>query len=69
MRVVIVLISNHWLSIDFSNFPLNNCLAQVLEIWYVEMPGGPLPRLFKCKSLDPTWPCTRRILCSNHRNP
>ena len=29
------------------NLLLQNCLAQVLEIWYVALPGGPLPSLFK----------------------
>ena len=25
---------------------LQNCFAQELEIWYVALPGGPLPSLF-----------------------
>ena len=32
---------------------LQNCLAQVLELWYVTLPGGPLPSLFK--SFEWTW--------------
>ena len=27
------------------NLLLQNCLTQVLEIWYVALPGGPLPGL------------------------
>ena len=38
------------------NLLLQNCLAQVLEIWYVTMPGGPLPSLFKPRSQGPRWP-------------
>ena len=38
---------------------LQNLLAQMLEIWYVELPDGPLPSLFKQKSLGPRRPCTR----------
>ena len=29
------------------NLLLQNCLAQVLEIWHVALPGGLLPSLFK----------------------
>ena len=38
---------------------LQNCLAQMLEIWYVALPGGHLPSLFKPRSKDPRWPCAR----------
>ena len=38
---------------------LQNCLAQVLEIWYAALPGGPLPSLFKPRSQGPRWPCAR----------
>ena len=30
-----------------SKMALRNCLAQVLEIWFVALLGGPLPSLFK----------------------
>ena len=29
------------------NLLLQNRLAQVLDIWYIALPGGPLPSLFK----------------------
>ena len=29
---------------------LQNCLAQVFEIWYVALPGGPLSSVFKPRS-------------------
>ena len=38
---------------------LQNCLAQVLEIWYLSLSGGPLPSLFKPRSQDPRWPHAR----------
>ena len=38
------------------NLLLQNCFAQVLEIWYVALPGGPLPSLFKPRSQGPRWP-------------
>ena len=38
------------------NLLLQNCLAQVLEIWYLALPGGPLPSLFKPRFQDPRWP-------------
>ena len=41
------------------NLLLQNCLAQVLEIWYVVLPGGPLPSLFKARSQGPRWPRAR----------
>ena len=41
------------------NLLLQNCLAQVLEFWYVALPGGPLPSLFKPRSQDPRWPRAR----------
>ena len=41
------------------NLLLQNCLAQMLEIWYVALPGGPLPSLFKPRSQGPRWPCAR----------
>ena len=31
----------------FNYFLLQNHLAQMLEIWYGALPGGPLPSLFK----------------------
>ena len=31
----------------FKNLLLQNHLAQMLEIWYVALPSGPLPNLFK----------------------
>ena len=34
---------------------VQNCLAQVLEIWFVALLGGPLPSLFKPRSQDPRW--------------
>ena len=45
--------------IYFKNLLLQNCLAQVLEIWYVALPGGPLPSLFKPRSQGPRWPRAR----------
>ena len=41
------------------NLLLQNCLAQVLEIWYVALPGAPLPSLFKPRSQGPRWPLAR----------
>ena len=41
------------------NLLLQNCLAQMLEIWYVALPGGPLPSLFKPRSRGPRWPRAR----------
>ena len=38
---------------------IQNCLAQVLEIWYVALPGAPLPSLFKPRSQGPRWPLAR----------
>ena len=46
-------------------FHLQNCLAQVLGIWYVALPGGPLPIFFKQSSkMAPR----QGFLGSNHRN-
>ena len=45
--------------IYFKNLLLQNCLAQVLEIWYVALPGGPLPSVFKPRSQGPRWPRAR----------
>ena len=41
------------------NLLLQNCLAQVLEIWYIALPGGPLPSLFKPRSQGTRWPGAR----------
>ena len=41
------------------NLLLKNCLAQELEIWYVALPGNPLPSLFKPRSQGPRWPRAR----------
>ena len=41
------------------NLLLQNCLAQVLEIWHVALPGGLLPSLFKPRSQGPRWPRAR----------
>ena len=30
----------------FKSFLLQNLLAQILEMWYVPLPKGPLPSLF-----------------------
>ena len=45
--------------IYFKNLLLQNSLAQVLEIWYVALPGGPLPSLFKPRSQGSIWPRPR----------
>ena len=45
--------------IYFKNLLLQNYLAQVLEIWYVALPGGPLPSLFKPRPQGPRWPRAR----------
>ena len=42
--------------IYFKNLLLQNCLAQGLEIWYIALPGGPLPSLFKPRFQGPRWP-------------
>ena len=41
------------------NLLLQNCLAQALEVWYVALPGGPLPSLFKPRFQGPRWPLAR----------
>ena len=41
----------------------HNHLSQVHEIWYVALPSGPLPSLFKLKSQGSIWP-----FCLKHRN-
>ena len=41
------------------NLLLQNCLAQMLEIWYVALPSGPLPSLFKWWPQGPKWPWGR----------
>ena len=42
--------------IYLKNLLLQNCLAQGLEIWYIALPGGPLPSLFKPRFQGPRWP-------------
>ena len=41
------------------NLLLQNCLAQMLEIRYVALPGSPLVSLFKPRSKGPRWPRAR----------
>ena len=41
------------------NLLLHNCLAQMLEIWYVELPSRPLLSLFKWWPKGPKWPWGR----------
>ena len=43
--------------IYLKNLLLQNCLAQGLEIWYIALPGSPLPSLFKPRFQGPRWPC------------
>ena len=38
------------------NLLLQNHLAQMLEIWYVALPSGPLLSSFKRRSEIPKWP-------------
>ena len=42
--------------IYLKNLLLQNCWAQGLEIWYIALPGGPLPSLFKPRFQGPRWP-------------
>ena len=42
--------------INLKNLLLQSCLAQVLEIWYVVLPYGRLPSLFKPRSQGPILP-------------
>ena len=35
------------------NLRLQNNLAQILQIWYVAVPSGPLPSLFQVMSQGP----------------
>ena len=49
----------------FKNLFFSGPIAQMLEIRYVELPSGPLPRLFKSRSQGPKWPNTRGVLGSN----
>ena len=44
------------------NFLLQNHLPQMLEIRYVALSSGPLPRLFKSRSEGSTWPYARGSL-------
>ena len=41
------------------NLLLQNYLAQMLEILYVVLPSGNLPRLFKRRSQGLRWPCAK----------
>ena len=45
------------IEIYLKNLLLQNCLAQGLEIWYIALPDGPLPSLFKWWPWGPKWPC------------
>ena len=36
---------------------LENHLDQTLEIWYIALPSGPIPSLFKWQPQGPKWPC------------
>ena len=42
--------------IHLKTFFLQNCMAQVLEIYTVASPCGPLPNLFKRRSQGLRWP-------------
>ena len=45
--------------IYLKNLLLQNCLAQGLDIWFIAVPGGPLPSLFKPRFQGPRWPRAR----------
>ena len=51
----------------FINPLLKNFLAQVLEIWYVALPGGPFASLIRASFQGSKWPLARGLV-SNHRN-
>ena len=54
-----------WVQKKNRNLLLQNCLAKVLESWYVALPGSPLPSLFKLKSHSPRWQRTRGSYIQN----
>ena len=43
----------------FKNLLCQNHMAQMFEIWYVALPSGPLPSLFRYRSQGPRWPLAR----------
>ena len=43
----------------FKNLLLQNHLPQMFEIWFVALPGGLLPSLFKPRFEGPKWPYSR----------
>ena len=45
--------------IYLKNLLLQNCLALGLEIWYIALPGGLLPSLFKLRFHGLRWPRAR----------
>ena len=50
------------------NLPLQNHLAQMLEIWYVALPSGPLPISVQMKVPGSKMAPRQGILGSNYRN-
>ena len=44
------------------SFLMQNHLAQMLEIWYIGLPSGPLPSLLKWKSQGPKWVCPMSLV-------
>ena len=47
---------------------LQNHLAQMLEIWYVVLPSGPLPIFVQMKVPGSKMAVRQGVLGSNHRN-
>ena len=50
------------------NLLLQNHLAQMLEIWYVALPSGPLPIFVQMKVPGSKMASRQGVLSSNHRN-
>ena len=50
------------------NFLLQNHLAQMLEIWYVALPSGPVPIFIQMKVPGSKLAPCQGVLGSNHRN-
>ena len=50
------------------NLLLQNHLAQMLEIWYVALPSGPLPIFVQMKVPGSKMAPRQGVLGSNHRN-
>ena len=56
------------IEIHRKNLLLQNHLAQMLEIWYVALPSGPLPISVQMKVPGSKMAPRQGVLGSNHRN-